>query len=86
MIGKRGVVISEIDNLQGVGQVSVNGQEWSARSSVERKILAAGTIVNIVDVSGVKLIVEMDPESADTAPMPTEQISEAVLDPRNENF
>ena len=32
MIGRQAIVVSEIDNLQGIGCVSVSGNEWSARS------------------------------------------------------
>lgn len=32
MIGRQAIVTSEIDNLQGIGQVTVGGQEWSART------------------------------------------------------
>lgn len=60
MIGRQAIVISEIDNLQGIGQVTVGGQEWSARSEDERKLMAVGTVVEIVAVSGVKLIVRED--------------------------
>lgn len=60
MIGRQAIVISEIDNLQGIGQVTVGGQEWSARSEDERKRMAVGTVVDIVAVSGVKLIVRED--------------------------
>ena len=35
MVGRQAVVISEIDNLQGIGQVAVSGHEWSASSCVE---------------------------------------------------
>lgn len=60
MIGRQAIVISEIDNLQGIGQVTVGGHEWSARSEDERKHMAVGTVVEIVAVSGVKLIVRED--------------------------
>ena len=60
MIGRQAIVISEIDNLQGIGQVTVGGQEWSARSEEERKRMAVGTVVEVVAVSGVKLIVKED--------------------------
>lgn len=62
MIGRQAIVISEIDNLQGIGQVTVGGQEWSARSEDEKKCMAAGTVVEVVAVSGVKLIVREDPQ------------------------
>lgn len=62
LVGRQAIVISEIDNLQGIGQVTVNGQEWSARSFDPDKILAVGTVVNIVAIDGVKLIVKPDPQ------------------------
>ena len=36
MIGRQAIVTSEIDNLQGIGQVTVGGQEWSARTEAAR--------------------------------------------------
>lgn len=58
MIGKQCIVISEIDNLEGTGQVTVSGQEWSARSADEAAKIPVGAVVEVVSVSGVKLIVE----------------------------
>ena len=58
MIGRQAVVVSEIDNLQGIGQVSVNGMEWSARSTINEVKLQVGCVVVIRAVDGVKLIVE----------------------------
>ena len=51
-------MISEIDNLQGIGQVTVGGQEWSARSVKDDVQLPVGSVVVVRSVSGVKLIVE----------------------------
>ena len=58
MIGQYGIVISPIDNLQGIGQITVNGQEWSARAKNENKKYSVGEVVVVRDVRGVKLIVE----------------------------
>lgn len=58
LIGSQGVVISSIDNLNGEGQVKVNGMEWSAKSADSSKKYETGDIVNIVDIVGVKLIVD----------------------------
>ncbi len=58
MIGKQCIVISEINNLEGIGQVTVGGQEWSARSADEAAKIPVGAVVEVVSVSGVKLIVE----------------------------
>ena len=58
LIGRRAIVISEIDNLQGIGQVTVGGQEWSARSVKDDVQLPVGSVGVVRSVSGVKLIVE----------------------------
>ena len=57
MIGRQVIVTSEIDNLKGIGQVVVNGQEWSARSAEENGKLPVGAVAIVVAISGVKLIV-----------------------------
>lgn len=58
LIGKQAIVISEIDNLQGIGQVTVGGQEWSARTVKEGITLPVGCVVVIRAINGVKLMVE----------------------------
>ncbi len=58
MVGRQAIVISEIDNLEGIGQVTVGGQEWTARSMDENQKIAVGTVVLVRAISGVKLIVE----------------------------
>lgn len=58
LIGRTAIVISDIDNLEGTGQVTVSGLEWSARSADERIKLQTGTVVIIRAINGVKLIVE----------------------------
>ena len=58
VIGKQAIVISEINNLQGIGQVTVGGIEWSARTVKEDITLPVGSVVVVRAISGVKLIVE----------------------------
>lgn len=65
MIGRQAIVISEIDNLQGIGQITVGGQEWSARSVKDDVQLPVGSVVVVRSVSGVKLIVEEKDLSAE---------------------
>lgn len=60
LVGRQAIVISEVDNLQGIGQVAVSGQEWSARSYDDRIKLPVGTVVEVMAISGVKLIVKED--------------------------
>lgn len=58
MIGRQAIVVSEVDNLQGIGRVTVGGQEWSARTVQDGITLPVGAVVIIKEVKGVKLIVE----------------------------
>lgn len=58
LIGKTAVVTQKIDNLAGTGQAQVAGQMWTARSKEEDEIIPEGTRVKILQISGVKLIVE----------------------------
>lgn len=62
LVGKQAIVISEIDNLQGIGQVTVGGQEWTARTVDEGITLPVGSVVVVRAISGVKLMVEEKPQ------------------------
>lgn len=57
LIGKNAIVLSDINNLKAEGMVSVNGQEWTART-VDDTIIAKDAVVEIVQIKGVKLIVK----------------------------
>ncbi len=63
LIGHIAIVMTEIDNLQGVGLVNVGGQEWSAKSDDDNVIIPAGSVVEILSISGVKLIVRRNNSS-----------------------
>ena len=54
LVGRQAIVISEIDNLQGIGQVNVGGMEWSARTRVDGVKLPVGTVTTILAINGVK--------------------------------
>lgn len=58
LVGRQAIVISEIDNLQGIGQVNVGGVEWSARTRVDGVKLPVGTVATVLAINGVKLVVE----------------------------
>ena len=57
IIGQQAVVIQTIDNQAAKGQVRVGGQVWTARS-VEDEPILAGTQVEVVQITGVKVIVK----------------------------
>lgn len=67
IIGKQAIVVDEIDNLQGLGKVTVGGQEWTARSIVEDQIVPVGTVVVVEEVKGVKLMVRSTPKVVEVA-------------------
>jgi membrane protein implicated in regulation of membrane protease activity len=57
LVGEQGIVIEEIDAVNGTGQVKVLGQIWSARPFNGEKIAVAAK-VEVQAISGVKLIVQ----------------------------
>ena len=59
LIGKTAVVTETIDNLRETGLVHVGGLDWTARSRENGQIIAEDTVVTILEVTGVKLIVEV---------------------------
>ncbi|WP_058485412.1 NfeD family protein [Defluviitalea phaphyphila] len=54
-----GIVIEEINNIKGTGQVKIKGESWSAISASD-EIIPINTKIIVLDVKGVKLIVEKD--------------------------
>lgn len=59
LIGKTAVVTSTISNLEGKGEVYVNGLTWTARAGEDSVVIEEDTHVTVVAVQGVKLIVEV---------------------------
>lgn len=56
VIGEQAVVTEPINNLEGVGQVKVKGQIWTARSSDGNITYEKGDVLNVIAIEGVKLI------------------------------
>lgn len=71
IVGRQAIVTGEIDNMQGIGQVTVSGQEWTARCCDDRQRLAVGSVVQIVAINGVKLIVKPDAQTLEKGPVPS---------------
>ena len=57
IIGKRGIVIKDIDPIIGKGQIQVGTEIWSAKSFDDRKI-EKGLEVEILEIDGVKAVVK----------------------------
>lgn len=58
LIGKHIKTNEKIDNYNQTGSAFVNGMEWTARSTDDSIIIMPETLVEIVDIQGVKLIVK----------------------------
>ena len=63
IIGKKAIVTKEINSLKGTGQIKVNGEAWSAKCSNEG-IIEEGAEVTILNINGVKAIVEKAKEKS----------------------
>lgn len=56
LIGKIGIVISDIGDVQKVGQVKVEGEIWTAKS--QSAPIAKDSKIKVLAIEGVKLLVE----------------------------
>ena len=56
VLGAECLVVTDIDNIRGQGQVKLGALEWSARST-DGNPIAAGTLVRVDKVEGVKVFV-----------------------------
>nr|MDE7029870.1 NfeD family protein [Lachnospiraceae bacterium] len=58
VIGKVVRITQDVDNIAGRGCAVVNGQEWTVRTADDKLKIAAGSLAKVVDIRGVRLIVE----------------------------
>ena len=60
VIGSMGYVTEAVDNISAAGQVKLGGMYWTARSEDGHPI-AAGTLVEVTRIEGVKAFVKAVP-------------------------
>ncbi|MDD2959738.1 MAG: NfeD family protein [Lachnospiraceae bacterium] len=60
LIGRTAVVTETINNLEGTGRAQISGQSWTARASQEETVISEGARVKVLEIRGVKLIVEKE--------------------------
>ena len=58
IIGKHGIVIKNLDSIEGKGQVKINGEVWSAEE-INGTLVPEGAEVVVVKIDGVKAIVSV---------------------------
>ena len=57
LLNKKGIVLKDINSLEGKGLVKVNGETWSAKSE-DDSIILKDSEVEVLAIDGVKLIVK----------------------------
>lgn len=78
LVGKRAIVTSEIDNLKEIGEVTVSGLDWSARTERDGVVIPKNAVVVIKKIEGVKLIVDLDESLKEVIKL---EESDAMLNP-----
>lgn len=57
IIGKKALVIKEINPIKSTGQIKVNGEVWTAETEND-EIIPEGSEVEILEIKGVKVVVK----------------------------
>lgn len=57
IIGKKGIVLQDINPTYGIGQIKVAGEVWSAKT-IDGSTIEKGTQIEVQKIDGVKAIVE----------------------------
>jgi membrane protein implicated in regulation of membrane protease activity len=55
LVGMDAIVLSKVDGFGGL--VRLNGAEWSARAADPEQVIAAGTVVHVVEIDGATAVV-----------------------------
>jgi membrane protein implicated in regulation of membrane protease activity len=61
LVGRIGVVSEAIEPGTGRGRVLVEGEDWRG-TSLDERVLPAGTKVSVIQVDGTQLVVEKEPD------------------------
>lgn len=59
ILGKHAIVTKEIDSIKGTGQISINGDIWSAKSKDSEFIIPLNSKVEVLEIDGVKAVVRL---------------------------
>ena len=59
IIGKKGLVISDIDPISGKGQIKVDNEVWSAKTN-GTAIIPKDTLITVTAIEGVKAVVSAE--------------------------
>ncbi len=57
IIGKKGIVLQDINSTYSIGQVKISGEVWSAKSE-DNDVIKKGSQIEVVKIEGVKAVVK----------------------------
>ncbi len=57
--GKEGIVVAEVRPVEGIGQIKVGGQIWSAKPEDGTNVIPVGTRVQVLRIEGVKAVIRV---------------------------
>ena len=57
IIGKKGIVVQDINPTHGVGQIKISGEVWSAKTN-DGSIIEKGSEIEVTEIDGVKAVVK----------------------------
>lgn len=59
ILGKTAIVTKEINSIKGTGQITINGDIWSAKTKDSEDIISENSKVEVLEVDGVKAVVKV---------------------------
>ena len=59
ILNKEAIVTKEINTAKGIGQISVNGDIWSAKTKDPELVIPENSKVKVLEIDGVRAIVEI---------------------------
>lgn len=57
IVGKKGIVVQDINPVHGVGQIKVANEVWSAKTP-DDSIIPKGSQIEVTEIQGVKAVVK----------------------------
>ena len=57
ILGKKGIVVQDINPVHGVGQIKISNEVWSAKTS-DDSIIKKGSQIEVTEIQGVKAVVK----------------------------
>ncbi len=58
LIGQRTIITETVSNYDQTGKTVIQGLEWTVRAEDDKEIIEKGSMVEVIRISGVKLIVK----------------------------